>query len=140
MKAYDFDAITFEGDVYCNGCFPGDTSNTDCSPVFADSEWDSYPTCCICGYQHDYVSLTVDGLHSLASQTTPYYDRFDIVEAHYVYLSDYHSGMTSPEYKRLSKLSRYFNPRYSLSGFESLNQNAQAIYEALVKKHSKQHQ
>jgi len=63
VKAYDFDACVFDGEIYCNGCLPEgvDTDSEDVQPVFADSEWDYYPTCCECGAVHDYVSLTADG-------------------------------------------------------------------------------
>ena len=63
MKAYDFDACVFDGEIYCNACLPDgvDTDSEDVRPVFADSEWDYYPTCCECGAVHDYVSLTAEG-------------------------------------------------------------------------------
>jgi hypothetical protein len=63
MHAYDFEACVFDGEIYCNECLP-DGVDTDCEdvhPVFADSEWDYYPTCCACGETHDYVSLTTEG-------------------------------------------------------------------------------
>jgi len=63
MKSYDYDAVTFDGEVFCCGCLPdGLTVNSaDVMPVFADSEWDGYPVCANCGEVHDYVSLTPDG-------------------------------------------------------------------------------
>lgn len=64
MKAYDYEAVTYDGDVYCLGCLPaGVTDGTDgVSPIFADSEWDDYPVCTACGAVHDYVSLTDYGM------------------------------------------------------------------------------
>ena len=53
MRAYDFKACVFDGEVYCNGCLP--------DGVDTDSEWDYYPTCCACGETDDYVSLTTEG-------------------------------------------------------------------------------
>ncbi len=63
MKSWDFEAVTFDGGVYCKGCLPQGVKLDDSrvSPVFADQEWDSYPTCDKCGTQHKYVSLTSDG-------------------------------------------------------------------------------
>jgi hypothetical protein len=63
MKVYDYDAVAFDGDVYCIECLPEGVNpeSEDCYPVFAGSEWDSYPVCCQCGQVHDYVSLTPEG-------------------------------------------------------------------------------
>lgn len=59
MKAYDFDAVTYDASVYCTECLPDGVSVDDeeVHPIFADSEWDSYPVCDACGTEHDYVSL-----------------------------------------------------------------------------------
>lgn len=63
MKSYDYDACTFDGAVYCNGCLPDGvtTESEDVSPIFADSERDGYPVCESCGAIHDYVNLTDEG-------------------------------------------------------------------------------
>lgn len=63
MKAYDFEACAFDCEIYCNECLPEgvNTDSPEVHPVFADSEWDYYPTCCQCGTVHDYVSLTTEG-------------------------------------------------------------------------------
>jgi hypothetical protein len=60
MKSYDFDAVAYDGAVYCTQCLPeGITTESDgVSPIFADSEWDAYPVCDHCHGVHDYVSLT----------------------------------------------------------------------------------
>lgn len=42
-----------------------------------------------------------------------YFDRFDIVEAHYAFSCDYHSGMFSDLYKRSCRISKYFTPSMS---------------------------
>jgi hypothetical protein len=60
-----------------------------------------------------------------------YFDRFDICEAWYLYLSHCHGGQWSPEYERLSRLQGYFTPSPMLS-VDSLNENARAIYDDLV--------
>lgn len=63
MNAADFEAVTYDGAVYCVGCLPEGLSVDDesVSPVFCGSEWDYYPTCDVCHCEHDYVSLTTDG-------------------------------------------------------------------------------
>ena len=39
-----------------------------------------------------------------------YFDRFDVARAYYTFGADYHSGMLSPEYAVLCRVSRYFRP------------------------------
>ena len=56
-----------------------------------------------------------------------YFDRFDIVEAYYLALSECHSGQWSKEYARLCKLMSYFKPKHSLST-ETLSENGREIY------------
>jgi len=58
------------------------------------------------------------------------FDRFDICEAWYLYLCDYHGGQWSKEYNRLSRMTAYFKPRNNLS-FGTLSENAQDIYREL---------
>lgn len=59
MKDYDFNAVTYDGEIYCAECLPDGVKVTDdeVSPIFADSEWDFVPVCCGCGTEHDYVNL-----------------------------------------------------------------------------------
>ncbi len=57
-----------------------------------------------------------------------YWDRFDIVEAWYLALSECHGGQWSDEYARLSKILSYFTPGPMLS-VESLTENGLVIYE-----------
>lgn len=59
MKSFDYEAVTYDGAVYCVECLPdGVTMNSDeVSPIFADSEWDSAPVCDACGAEHDYVTV-----------------------------------------------------------------------------------
>ena len=60
-----------------------------------------------------------------------YFDRFDIAEAHYWYCVHFHSGMGSPEYRRLCRIQRMgFRPGMMANGPGS--ENAQAIYDQLV--------
>lgn len=60
-----------------------------------------------------------------------YFDRFDILEAWYLYLSHTHDGQGSEAYARLSKMSTYFSPRPSLS-VHTLSENGRLIYDQLV--------
>ena len=66
-----------------------------------------------------------------------YFDRFDIVEAHYAFYSDYHEGQWSKKYERLCRISDP-NGRIQLRvsplwrGFESLSENGKEIYNQLV--------
>jgi len=63
MKSYDYYAVAYDASVYCVKCLPeGVTVNSeDVYPVFADSEWDYYPVCDVCGTVHDYVNLIEEG-------------------------------------------------------------------------------
>ena len=58
-----------------------------------------------------------------------YWDRWDIVDAHYWYCVNYHSGQWSREYQRLSRISQYYKPSILAKG--PATENAQAIYDAL---------
>ena len=61
-----------------------------------------------------------------------YFDRFDIVEAHYAYCLDYHGGMNCPLYARQCRITEYYTPSPMFRGYESLSDNGKAIYEDLV--------
>lgn len=61
-----------------------------------------------------------------------YFDRFDIVEAHYWFAVHYHGGQWSDLYAKQCRISRYFNPGGS-SGPTS--ENACIIYNQLETKH-----
>ena len=63
----------------------------------------------------------------------PDFDRIDIVEAHYLFLSHYHEGAGSEKYRRLSRiLTRFgFRARPNLS-VETLTENGRAIYDELA--------
>ena len=62
-----------------------------------------------------------------------YFDRFDICEARYLFLTLWHEGQWSDKYRRLCRMSRYFTPRPSLRA-STLTPNGKAIYSALVRK------
>jgi len=59
-----------------------------------------------------------------------YFDRFDICEAWYLWLSHNHEGQWSAEYARLCRLLEYFTPGPLLT-LDSLSDNARAIYDAI---------
>jgi len=50
MKSYDFDFMTGNSSIYCGDCIREKKIPIDSLlPIFADSEWDYYPVCDICG-------------------------------------------------------------------------------------------
>lgn len=59
-----------------------------------------------------------------------YFDRFDVCEAWYLALVEYHGGQGSWTYKRLGKLLKYFKPSPMLRGGDlfKLTPNGQEIY------------
>lgn len=61
-----------------------------------------------------------------------YFDRFDIAAAYYRFLADNHEGQGSEKYARLCKMDRYYKPGLSEQRYETLNDNARAIYDRLT--------
>ena len=57
MKSYDYEAVVFDGEIYCLACLPENVNNDDYDPIFADSEWQSPPVCCECREIHSYVQM-----------------------------------------------------------------------------------
>jgi len=62
-----------------------------------------------------------------------YWNRFDIVEAYYLFYTHYHEGQWSEKYARLSKIGTYFRPAMGLS-YESMDENGREIYDSLVER------
>lgn len=62
-----------------------------------------------------------------------YFDRFDIVEAYYVFFVNYHEGQWSRKYRRQCKIQTYFTPSLSVQNGK-LEGNSLEIYENLVLK------
>jgi len=62
-----------------------------------------------------------------------YFNRFDITEAYYLFLGDYHEGQFSEKYERLCRMTKYFKPAPGLN-YGNLSCNAQQIYNNLVAK------
>jgi hypothetical protein len=79
MHGHDFDAVVYDCDVCCVACLPDGLTadSTDewgepiVHPIFATEEMDSYPVCCECGAEHDYVSLTEQGQRDLIERAGP---------------------------------------------------------------------
>jgi len=59
MKAWEYEAVTFEGEVYCadERCMPEGVTDEMCDPIFASSECDTPPVCATCGEVHDYMTV-----------------------------------------------------------------------------------
>lgn len=66
---------------------------------------------------------TIEGLDS--------YDRFCLVEAHYAHAMENHGGQGSELYRKLCTIGEYFNPSPMWSGYESLDETSQEIYNDL---------
>jgi hypothetical protein len=66
-----------------------------------------------------------------------YFDRFDIVEAHYAFACDWYNGQACPLYARLSRIvgALRFKPSPLFKGYDSLTENGQEIYNSLKTKH-----
>ena len=64
----------------------------------------------------------------------PEFNRFDITEAWYVFLCQWHDGHGEgwASYGRLSRLLGYFRPAPSLVAVEDLSENGRLIYAQLV--------
>lgn len=63
-----------------------------------------------------------------------YFDRFDIVTAHWMHAMLHHSGQASKLYAKMCRIMSYFTPSPLMSGPEDLNDNARAIYEDLCER------
>ena len=60
-------------------------------------------------------------------------NRYDIIEGHHAFYSDYYDGMGSEFHKRLSKIYTYYKPG-TRSGYDSLTDEARLVYDNLKKK------
>jgi hypothetical protein len=63
-----------------------------------------------------------------------YFDRFDIVTAHYCYCVAYHSGKSSLEYRRLGRITQYFRPPFSFGDVPDTT-NGRLIMSAIIRRH-----
>ena len=64
------------------------------------------------------------------------WNRWAIVEGHYVFCCLWHSGQSSELYLRLCRIGRYFKPGPLWSESKALEDpETAAVYEALLEKH-----
>ncbi len=63
-----------------------------------------------------------------------WFDRFDIVSAYYHFFVQYHEGLSSRKYERLCKILSYYSPSESEQHPENMTENAQTIFDELVKR------
>ena len=63
-----------------------------------------------------------------------YFNRWDIVEAHYAFCSEWHHGQFSELYARQCRISEYFKPGLLWRGYQSLSENGKEIYDQLATK------
>lgn len=61
----------------------------------------------------------------------PYFDRYDILSAHYCFACDWHQGQFSDLYARLCRIQQVFSPGLLWRGYQSLSDNGKAIYDQL---------
>lgn len=62
-----------------------------------------------------------------------WFDRYDIIGAHYWFASHYHGGQRSELYARQCRISRYFRPGMAAEG--PTTENACRIYNSLEARH-----
>lgn len=62
MKAWEFDAVVYDGSVFCTTCLPAgvDVDDAEVQPIFAAEEWDAPAVCDRCGREHDYMHIAQD--------------------------------------------------------------------------------
>lgn len=61
-------------------------------------------------------------------------DRFDYCEGTYQFWTEHHSGQSSPGYAILSRILSRFDPGPCHKGWESMGEDARAVYRAWCKK------
>lgn len=138
-------------DYFCSDCLPDDAPEETTFPI-DNEETDSPCHCSVCGIPLIH-SLTSEGIHSIRQTIAegklgccrelwpviwsdyllpePYFDRFDICEAYYLYARHY------GEYRTIARLYHMaFTPGLALTTHdcpeEALTENGQAIYYRLV--------
>lgn len=68
-----------------------------------------------------------------------FFDRFDIVSAHYAFCCDWYNGQRDKLYARLCRIGNYYKPSVLDKGYVSLSENGKDIYAALCEKHGFDH-
>lgn len=132
MKSYDYDAMAYDGAVYCTEHLPDGVTTEDAYPVFADSEWDHYPTCDHCHVVHDYVNLTDHGM--VLARVRQITDAVGVDEdtamlGYAAWSQDHHHGQRSLEYRVPTILGVKFGPMFN--GRPSLSEDEVMAYDWL---------
>jgi len=68
MHATDFEAVIYNGNIYCTECLPIGiyVDDDDVIPIFSCMEWSQPGVICdTCGYLHDYMMLLDSESHSV---------------------------------------------------------------------------
>ena len=70
MDCSDYNAVTYNHEVYCTECLPEgiDDESEGVDPIFAGSEWDYVPCCCKCDCKHDYMTILKEDMQEQQSK------------------------------------------------------------------------
>ena len=62
MKAFEYEAVVYDGQEYCVECLPEgvDVESDDVSPIFAHCEVDRPVVCCVCEAEHTYMDVAFE--------------------------------------------------------------------------------
>ena len=130
MHSTEVIGYAHDGAIYCIDCAQHERKDEEGGPIFAGAEYDTW-TGDVC----DSCGEFLEGHESFPSQHGGgYYDRFDIVSAHYCHAVLFHEGLGSKLYQRLSRMGRYFKPGLHPDDPYSLSSNAQDILADLVRR------
>ena len=80
----------------------------------------------------NYKILIENTVQALLNEA--YFDRNDVVAAHYLWNAHHHGGQSSPEYARLSKIGSYYKPGMTVRNDDFENENQAEIYGDLCGK------
>jgi hypothetical protein len=73
MQAYDYEAVVYDGAIYCLNCLPDDATNDEVTPIFASDEVAAPGVVCdACGVLHDYMSLIGPDVRGIAWDVEQY--------------------------------------------------------------------
>jgi hypothetical protein len=75
MKAWDYEAVVYDGAIYCVQCLPPgvDADSDDVSPIFASDEVTAPGVVCeACGALHDYMGLVGPDIRAIAGDIQNY--------------------------------------------------------------------
>ena len=61
-----------------------------------------------------------------------WFDRFDILSAHYAFCADFYNGQGCDLYAKLCRIGKLFKPGASWKGYDSLSENGKVIYDNLA--------